>query len=43
METEPLIDIGELIGRYTFGQIDKQNEKVRFAYTQKGKIGNWVD
>jgi phospholipid/cholesterol/gamma-HCH transport system substrate-binding protein len=43
LETEPLIDIGELIGRYTFGQIDKQNEKVRLAYSPKSKIGNWVD
>ena len=43
LETESLIDIGELIGRYTFGHMGKRNETVRFAHTQNNKIGNWVD
>jgi phospholipid/cholesterol/gamma-HCH transport system substrate-binding protein len=43
LETESLIDIGELIGRYTFGRLDKKNEMVRFAHTQNSEIKNWVE
>jgi phospholipid/cholesterol/gamma-HCH transport system substrate-binding protein len=43
LETESLFDLGELIGRYTFGHMGKRNETVRFAHTQNNKIGNWVD
>jgi len=43
LETESLIDIGELIGRYTFGHMGRKNETVRFAHTQNNKIGSWVD
>ena len=43
LETESLFDIGELIGRYTFGHVGKRNETMRFAHTQNNKIGNWVD
>ena len=43
LETESLIDIGELIGRYAFGRMGKKNEMVHFAQTQNNKIGSWVD
>jgi ABC-type transporter Mla subunit MlaD len=43
LETESLIDIGELIGRYTFGRMGGKKEKVRLAHTRNSEIRNWVD
>ena len=43
LESESLIDIGELIGRYTFGRKEKKNETVRLAHTRNRQIENWVD
>ena len=43
LETEPLIDIAQLVSRYAFGDLENKNEMVRFAYTQKSKVGNWID
>jgi len=43
LETESLIDIGELIGRYTFGRMKGKKEKVRLARTRSSELENWVD
>ncbi len=43
LETEPLIDIGELIGRYTFGRKEMGVDAVRLARSRDGQIESWVD
>ena len=43
LETESLIDIGELIGRYTFGRMGAKKEKVRLARTRNSEFENWVE
>jgi len=43
LETEPFIDIAKLLSRYAFGDLENDNTMVRFAYTQKSKVGNGID
>ena len=43
LETEALIDIGELIGRYTFGRKEMGDDSVRLARSRDGQIESWVD